>query len=127
MRKVLLTQRNIDIALAYLGLSLVKRRGEILRWLSQIEYEKHHKQAKSGLLDNTGEWLLEAEEFRHWRSSSSSGILWLRGLGKLPGCFPKLGYRTNQPCICSWHRKDETSVGNPELHYYFPRLTLNYT
>ena len=80
--------------LTRLGLSLEKKRGEILRWLSQVEYEKHHKQAKSGLLDNTGVWLLEAEEFRDWRCSSASGILWLRGLGKLPGCYLKLDYHT---------------------------------
>ena len=128
MRKVSFPSAILFVALAYLSLSLVKKRGEILRWLSHVEYEKHHKQAKSGLLENTGEWLLEAGKFRDWRSSSASGILWLRGRGKLPSCCPKLGYRAYQACIRSWRRKNETCVGNPELHYCRPLSdTESYT
>ncbi|KAF8253214.1 hypothetical protein K440DRAFT_657719 [Wilcoxina mikolae CBS 423.85] len=42
--------------------------------------QDHHQNAKRGLLENTGQWLLEKKEFQEWRSSSASSILWLHGI-----------------------------------------------
>jgi hypothetical protein len=43
-------------------------------------YEKHHKHAIEGLLEDTGKWLLDKPEFREWQLSSTSGVLWLHGI-----------------------------------------------
>jgi hypothetical protein len=43
-------------------------------------YEKHHKHAMEGLLEDTGKWLLDKPEFREWQFSSTSGALWLHGI-----------------------------------------------
>ncbi|KAF8246975.1 hypothetical protein K440DRAFT_661713 [Wilcoxina mikolae CBS 423.85] len=37
--------------------------GEILKWISSIEYKKHHENAKAGLLPNTGEWLFSNQKY----------------------------------------------------------------
>jgi hypothetical protein len=68
--------------------------------------------AKSGLLKNTGEWLLKNEAFRDWRSSSSSGIFWLHGIRELPlnsGCTIQL-LTFNSGC-----REDKVDVSFPCL------------
>jgi len=55
------------------------RRREILDWISTIAYEDNHKTTSDGLLEGTGGWLRNKEEFQEWQSSSASGILWLHG------------------------------------------------
>lgn len=59
---------------------VAEKRIKILKWLSQVEYEKHHRNAMEDLLENTGQWLLEKKQYKEWRSSSASGILWLHGI-----------------------------------------------
>jgi len=60
-----------------------QRRSEILKWITTIEYKKHHQNAKEGLLEDTGQWLFCKEEFVKWRASSASTILWLHGIREL--------------------------------------------
>lgn len=55
---------------------------QIHLWLSQMHYMKHHRTALEGMLEGTGQWLLRKKEFRQWRSSSVSSILWLHGIRK---------------------------------------------
>lgn len=57
-------------------------RTKILQWLSEVEYQKHHWNAKEGRIDRTGEWLLRRQEFQEWQVSSVSTILWLHGIRK---------------------------------------------
>lgn len=57
-------------------------RTKILKWMSRVEYAKHHLNAKEGCVEGTGEWLLQKEEFLEWQNSSTSSILWLRGIRK---------------------------------------------
>lgn len=61
-----------------------------------IEYKKHHATAKETILDKTGQWLLNKNEFRNWRSSKASSILWLHGIRRFYHSFPsfwsKAGY-----------------------------------
>lgn len=65
-----------------------QKKGQILSWLSEIEYIKHHWNALEGILDGTGHWLLGKREFREWRTSKVSSILWLHGIRKeLPSVF----------------------------------------
>ncbi|KAK8171996.1 hypothetical protein BKA80DRAFT_339817 [Phyllosticta citrichinensis] len=54
-------------------------RSDLLKWLSAIDFRKHHEAMLSGILPNTGEWLLTNPEYASWKSSSSSEILWLHG------------------------------------------------
>ncbi|KAK7531715.1 ankyrin repeat-containing domain protein [Phyllosticta citribraziliensis] len=54
-------------------------RSDLLKWLSAIDFRKHHEAMISGILPNTGEWLLTNPEYASWKSSSSSEILWLHG------------------------------------------------
>ncbi|KAA8894567.1 hypothetical protein FN846DRAFT_999693 [Sphaerosporella brunnea] len=52
----------------------------ILEWISTIPYLSHHQQISEKRLKDTGQWLLERNEYREWRSSSSSKLLLLRGI-----------------------------------------------
>ena len=57
-----------------------RNRGEMLRWISQIPHESDHEFARRDRLDGSGEWLLEREECKEWRNTSSSTIFWLHGI-----------------------------------------------
>ena len=57
-----------------------EERLEILLWLSNIPYKKHHHSLSKGLLKGTGSWLLEKPQFVDWRNSSVSSVLWLHGI-----------------------------------------------
>jgi len=59
-----------------------QRRREILDWISTIAYEDNHKTTSDGLLEGTGSWLRNKEEFQEWQASDASGIFWLRGKRK---------------------------------------------
>ncbi|KAL8826680.1 MAG: hypothetical protein Q9170_007310 [Blastenia crenularia] len=56
------------------------QRQEILQWLSVVPYMRHHQQNKSEILEGTGQWFLNNNRLLQWRKSSSSSILWLRGM-----------------------------------------------
>ena len=56
------------------------KRQEILHWLSPIPYIQHHVQSKKDILPGTGSWFLNEDRLIQWRSSSSSSIIWLRGI-----------------------------------------------
>ena len=58
-------------------------RARILKSISSIPYTIHHKNARKGRLEGSGKWLLAKPEYRSWRQSSSSSVLWLHGI---PGC-----------------------------------------
>lgn len=56
------------------------KRIQILQWISPIPYEQHHNQAKRDLMAGTGLWFLNDERLLGWRASSTSSIMWLRGI-----------------------------------------------
>ncbi|RPA92464.1 hypothetical protein L873DRAFT_1633568, partial [Choiromyces venosus 120613-1] len=41
---------------------------EIMQWLSPLEPHSRHQGVRSDRLDGVGNWLLETNEFREWRS-----------------------------------------------------------
>ncbi|KAL7265925.1 hypothetical protein RUND412_011545, partial [Rhizina undulata] len=57
-----------------------KERSDILKWLSTVPFEDHHLFIRPSRQAGTGEWLLKKKEFIYWKDSSSSSILWLRGI-----------------------------------------------
>lgn len=67
--------------------SLERKKRQILKWLSRIDYITHHQIALDGILEGTGQWLLDTKEYCTWRFSNVSNILWLHGIRKLAG-FP---------------------------------------
>ncbi|KAJ5857483.1 hypothetical protein N7455_008377 [Penicillium solitum] len=52
----------------------------ILKWVSRIPYEDHHKTVCKGRTANTGGWLFEHGQYKKWESSKKSTILWLHGI-----------------------------------------------
>lgn len=59
---------------------LAQERRDLIRWLTTIQYENHHKTMGKGVLEDSGEWLFRKKEFLEWRAESWSSILWLRGI-----------------------------------------------
>jgi hypothetical protein len=56
---------------------------DVLRWLSRVEYSRHHASHRGMRVQGTGEWLLQHPEFRSWTMASSSSLLLVHGI---PGC-----------------------------------------
>lgn len=61
-----------------------EERLKILKWLSNVQYKKHHQSISKGLLEGTGQWLLSKCQFVEWRNSSVSSVLWLHGIRRYP-------------------------------------------
>ena len=55
-------------------------RSEILAWLSPLEPRVRHRDIGSRRVDSIGEWLLETEEFRGWKSGGREDGSHLRTL-----------------------------------------------
>ncbi|KAF9891898.1 hypothetical protein FE257_002861 [Aspergillus nanangensis] len=58
----------------------VAKRPKILQWMSDEPYDSHHKQARSDVLEGTGQWLITDPTYVKWRKDSASSILWLHGI-----------------------------------------------
>ena len=63
-------------------LSSETERIAILEWFSVIPYQGHHDLASENRVADTGQWLFQRKEFRHWQQSKESTILWLHGIRK---------------------------------------------
>jgi hypothetical protein len=57
----------------------LEERYKVLQWVSPQPYIQHHEESKKGVLVGTGQWLLEEPDFKAWKTSSSSSVLWLHG------------------------------------------------
>lgn len=77
-------------------------RTEILQWLSKVEYKGAHLDAKAGRIDGTGGWLSRKKEFREWRKSERSGVLWLHGIREIPYGYLQsvMSVLTSFVCVC---------------------------
>ncbi|KAK5050918.1 hypothetical protein LTR84_003477 [Exophiala bonariae] len=53
---------------------------EILRWLCNVPYKKHHANMVKDLLAGSGKWLEQHDFFKDWRNASTSSVLWLHGI-----------------------------------------------
>ncbi|KAF8247054.1 hypothetical protein K440DRAFT_661671 [Wilcoxina mikolae CBS 423.85] len=104
------------------------KRNTILQWLSSAPYPQHHENVQEGILENTGEWLLQHETFRRWQTSSASTILWLHGIpgaGKTKLTSVVLDSLLNPPTIVSQNNgeavayfycnRNELQRQNPEV------------
>lgn len=84
-----------------------EKRLQILRWISPLHYEDYHKVAHSGYTGNTGLWLLENSNYKKWRDSSASMVLWLHGIRRFYFC-QWLFFHTNIRYSRRW--KDEAHI-----------------
>lgn len=64
-----------------------EERNLIQMWVSSIPYEDNHSLAKEKRIQDTGDWIMKRPEYKEWRDSKTSMILWLHGIRK-PGTFP---------------------------------------
>jgi SpoVK/Ycf46/Vps4 family AAA+-type ATPase len=60
--------------------AVIQKREEVLIWLSTFEYQKKHTDVCARRLADTGQWLLEREEFRNWLDPQSNNVLWCHGI-----------------------------------------------
>ncbi|TGJ86553.1 hypothetical protein E0Z10_g2255 [Xylaria hypoxylon] len=60
---------------------------KVSQWLSNVSFREQHELIFRELLPGTGEWLLDRSEYQQWQYSSSSSVLWIRGI---QGCGSKL-------------------------------------
>ena len=77
------TQRLLENLHRYDDFLVTASRKDIFDWLSPVRYKVHHLTERQGRLLESGQWMLQCEEFRSWQDSSISGTLWLHGM---PGC-----------------------------------------
>jgi hypothetical protein len=55
-------------------------RTKLLEWTSQIRHQDHHRMVKDHRTPKTGEWIFRHPQFKSWRESDKSMILWLHGI-----------------------------------------------
>ncbi|CAG8890998.1 unnamed protein product [Penicillium egyptiacum] len=56
-----------------------QERRDLLEWVSDIQYGRHHDEIEERREPDTGDWLVQDERFREWMDSPSSSTLWLQG------------------------------------------------
>ena len=42
---------------------------EVLTWVSTIPYQQKHRSVQNGLLEGSGSWLLNNDDFKQWKTS----------------------------------------------------------
>ncbi|KAJ5350029.1 hypothetical protein N7541_007756 [Penicillium brevicompactum] len=68
--------KGVNKVLKYLDDS---ERIEILEWISSIRFGKHHDTIRGQRTPNTGDWLLQHDDFRSWEMKKTSSLFWLQG------------------------------------------------
>ena len=78
----IVVSQNADHRVSHTGQS-TGQKTRISDWLSTINHQKMHNSYGSRRYRETGVWLSTALEFRYWRDTSQSSLLWLHGLRRL--------------------------------------------
>ena len=65
------TRPNLTISHSIIGMNKVTlhENQEIMKWLSPLDPRGRHQDVHTDRLDGVGNWLLETEEFREWKSN----------------------------------------------------------
>lgn len=58
---------------------VVKRRSQVLDWLSNVDFRSNYEDALQVREQGTGQWLIGQELFKSWRDSPLQ-TLWLHGM-----------------------------------------------
>ncbi|KAJ5657785.1 uncharacterized protein N7484_001434 [Penicillium longicatenatum] len=56
-----------------------QERIRLLEWISPIQFGAHHDEFNEKRTPETGEWLVEHDDFTTWREKDSSVLFWLQG------------------------------------------------
>ncbi|KAJ6179439.1 hypothetical protein N7519_009900 [Penicillium mononematosum] len=56
-----------------------QERRDLLEWVSDIQYGRHHDEIEERREPGTGDWLVQDGRFREWMDSPLSSTLWLQG------------------------------------------------
>ncbi|KAI4089483.1 MAG: hypothetical protein LQ339_008544 [Xanthoria mediterranea] len=88
----------------------------VRRWLSRAEPETDYAEAKGKRLMDLGDWLIEKQTFKDWRSSTLSSLLWLHG-------FAGTG---KTGLVCRVLHEIRTSLGNADPTQGPGRLAFFY-
>ena len=64
-----------------LVIPLEKKRNDLLMWISSCPHKQHHDDILGGgeIMENTGGWLFETDDFYDWIKKSESPVFWLNG------------------------------------------------
>ncbi|GAD99790.1 hypothetical protein AOR_1_288124 [Paecilomyces variotii No. 5] len=86
---------------------------DVLRWLSTVEYPRHHADHSTARTPGTCQWLLQHPEFLSWESGSTCSLLLLYGI---PGC----GKTTLSSAVIDRYREAALKVPNsvPVAYFY---------
>lgn len=60
-----------------------RERRELLEWVSNFQYGRHHDEIEERREPNTGDWLVQDKRFCDWMNSPSDSTLWLQGSREL--------------------------------------------
>jgi hypothetical protein len=83
---------------------------DFIAWLSLTPYREHHTRHSKNRLPGTTQWLTHDSRYINWKCSTSSSLLWLRGM---------LGSgKTNLISAAVDDSLHGTSVQSPVLYYY---------
>ena len=55
------------------NITVADDRSNILAWLSPLDPKPRHQDIQDRRVENIGEWLLQTEEFRSWRTDGGEG------------------------------------------------------
>ena len=50
-----------------------------MHWLSPLNFQQRQRDVLAQRLAGTGEWILEADEFKRWKDGPGGGVLWCPG------------------------------------------------
>ena len=91
------------------------QRREVLLWISNVPYDKHHNDLKRGLLPGSGRWLFQKKAYQTWRDTSDSKLLNLNGPS---GCGKT---KLMALMIDSWQARMNASTDkqSPSLAYFY--------
>ena len=93
---------------------------KLSKWLGNTNFRDQHEMIHRDLLLGTGDWIFNRPEYQQWQYSSSSSVLWLRGI---PGC--------GKSKLCSLvvqnnlNRIEEVGVNAAPIAYFYCAKTSN--
>jgi ankyrin repeat domain-containing protein 50 len=58
---------------------IVRERKSFLNWISNIPFEKIHEDIYAKKHPDTGDWLIQTDQFQNWFNSPNSALLWCHG------------------------------------------------
>ena len=89
-----------------------QQRRNVLEWISDVKYETAHTEDRRTALVNTGQWLLQHEDYGAWRSELDPSCLWLSGfMGSGKSCLSHV--------VIEDMTKDTDPVSGRQLAYYY--------